>query len=123
MFRKNHIRNRWKNPPLPLIWGVCVAVLLLVQCSENSTELADEDRRVISALAEAVHVNRDLHNTADSLDLARQALLSKYHLTTADLTRWLESNKDNLKMWQEVEAQIQRGIEDRKKAETPPSSP
>ena len=121
--RKNRDTGRWKNPPLSLVGWVCDAVLILTQCSEKGLVLGDEDHRVISALVKAVKLNRDLRNAPDSLDQARQALLSEHDLTAADLNQWLETNKDNLAMWREVEAQIQRGIDEKKEGSPRPLAP
>ena len=123
MNRMFHDALRWKNPPLSSVGWACIAVLILAQCSEKGVVLGDEDHRVISAIVEAVKLNRDLRNAPDSLDQARQNLLSEHDLTATDLKMWLETNKDNLAVWGEVEAQIQRGIEEEKEGSPRPLAP
>ncbi len=115
MYCKIRTKWRWKNPPLHRLWSVSIAVLLSVQCSEKTTELAVEDRRIISALVEAIHLNRDLQALPDSLKKARHALLERHELTEARLNQWLEENQGNRAMWQEVAVRVGQAIEHQKK--------
>ena len=98
-----------------LIAALGLTVLLTVQCAEKNTDISAEDHRIVSALVEAIRINRDLHDSPDSLEKARQGLLENHQLTEETLRRWLDDNQDNLALWQEVARRVQQGIEEEKK--------